>query len=95
MNPNQESPEPDAMIYRRLFADLWREHYILRAKHDALMQVLMQELPLMEGDRLTQKIDALAKEYWTQAIEKLEDLSPSLSAELDKHRPLQPPDGKA
>jgi hypothetical protein len=87
--------ESDATHYRRVFVDFLREIHKLRADHDALMQTLMDEIPISERLRVLAKYDARRAELWEAAVLKLEDSLPSLAAELDNFRPLLPPDKKS
>jgi hypothetical protein len=44
-------------IYREVCVDLWRELHKLRGDHEALMQVMIEEMPVAERARVLQKYD--------------------------------------
>jgi hypothetical protein len=87
--------ESDATNYRRMFVSLIREIHKLRADHDALMQIFVEELPAADRIRVMEKYDARSAALWAEVVEKLEDSLPNLAAELDSDRPLISPDEKS
>lgn len=86
--------ESDASIYRRLFFDVWRAHYKLQSDHESLMRTLFEELPKSERARVLEKYDTCRAKLWEETLLKLEESQPTFAAELDKDRPLMPPDEK-
>lgn len=84
--------ESDATQYRRIFVDLMREIFKLRADHEALMQVLIEEIDPLRAVQVVGKYDARRKDLWEHSVSQLEDSLPKLAADLDEHRPLIEPD---
>lgn len=96
--PNPEDHtggESDAIIYRRMFVDVWRELHRLRADHEALMQVILETFPRSRALEILNAYDHRRAQLWQAALLKLEENLPNLAAELDKHRPLIEPNETA
>ena len=79
--------ESDATVYRRIFVDFLREIHTLRANHDALLCVFLEELSESDRIRALAKYDTLRKVYLEKILLEIGDSAPDLSEDLAKQRP--------
>lgn len=67
------SKESDVTLYREVCVDLWRELHKLRGDHEALMQVVIEELPLEERARVLEKYDLRRERIYQDNLLNLEE----------------------
>jgi hypothetical protein len=88
--------DEDANFLRQQLLDVWRQVHEIRTSQEALLRTFVESLPNpADGVRLLDKYDAHKAAFSEEVLLKLEKSSPGFAAELDKLRPLLPPDGKS
>jgi hypothetical protein len=82
----------DAQNLRETVLSLWRMIHDLQSGHDALLQIVTETYSAKEALEFFRKYEARKSELSEKLLLKVEASFPNLAAELDKNRPLLPPD---
>lgn len=83
----------DAQNLHETVLSLWRMIHDLQSCHDALLRTFCESHPSAgEGVRLLHLYEAQKKANSEKMLLKFEESFPNLAAELDRNRPLLPPD---
>jgi hypothetical protein len=85
--------ESDVTIYRRMFRDIWRELYRLRSSNEALLETIIEELPLDDRARILDKYDNRRAKLSEEDLQKFKEDCPDLAVEVGQDRSPTPPDG--
>jgi len=86
------SRESNVTIYREVCVDLWRELHKLRGDHEALMQVMIEELPLDDRARVLQKYDLRRRRIYEDNLLNIEEKFLKLPGSRDSQSNMPLPD---
>ena len=88
--------DEDANFLREQLLDVWRQAHEIRTSQEAVLRTFVESLPnAADGVRFLEKYEAHKAAFSEEVLLKLEKSCPGFAAELDKLRPLLPPDGKS
>jgi len=82
--------ESDAIVYRPLFYNVWREHYRLRADFEALRLVVLAAVPESERARVLSMYKSLQDREWEKLVLNIGDQNPIFAEGLDSPPPAPP-----
>ena len=84
--------DEDAQHYRDLTLQVYRQIHQIRAGHEALVRMVVESFPEPERVAALDRYEKYKAQIEQEVLLKLEASSPNFAAELDRHRPLLPPD---
>jgi hypothetical protein len=86
--------ESDATNYRKMFRDVWRELCRLRSSNEALLETVIEELPLDERVRVLDKYETRRAKLSEEDSQKFKESCPDFVVEAGQNRSSSPPDGR-